>query len=69
MQKEYVVIINLPERIDRKREMQKQLANVGWGADFFSAIRPTHPDGFESVGARGCFLSHLAVLRRTIHLN
>lgn len=44
--------------------MEKQLSRVGWGAKFFSAIRPTSAEGFPSIGARGCFLSHLEVLRQ-----
>ena len=44
--------------------MEKELGRIGWGADFFSAIRPDNAGGFPSVGARGCFLSHLAVLKK-----
>ena len=31
--------------------------------ELFPAIRPTDPAGFPSVGVRGCFLSHLAILK------
>lgn len=43
--------------------MQKQLSLVGWRAEFFPAIKPKCAAGFPSIGARGCFLSHLAVLK------
>ena len=43
--------------------MEKQLARVGWNAEFFSAIRPESAANFPSIGARGCFLSHLSVLK------
>jgi glycosyl transferase, family 25 len=57
-----VSVINLKHRVDRRIEMQAQLSRVGWDAGFFAAIRPTDAADFPSVGARGCFLSHLAVL-------
>lgn len=44
--------------------MQAQLSRIGWRAEFFPAIRPENADGFPSIGARGCFLSHLAVLKK-----
>jgi glycosyl transferase family 25 len=61
-------IINLPERIDRRAEMQKQLQRVGWAAEFKAAVRPRSADGFSSIGAHGCFLSHLTTLERAKHL-
>jgi glycosyl transferase, family 25 len=65
---ERIVVINLPSRADRRSEMGQQLAAVGlaWDAPMvrrFDAIRPSDRGGFPSVGARGCFLSHLGVLR------
>jgi hypothetical protein len=64
-------VINLPERTDRRREVEKQLARIqapaGW-AQFFPAIRPTELAGFPSFGAHGCFLSHLGVLKRAAEL-
>jgi glycosyl transferase, family 25 len=58
-----VYVINLERRTDRRREMESELARVGWDATFFPAIEPTSSAGFASVGARGCFLSHLSVLK------
>jgi glycosyl transferase family 25 len=63
-----VYIINLPHRHDRRREMAEQFNRIGLSFDspgvrLFQALRPETSDGFPSIGARGCFLSHLAVLR------
>ena len=58
-----IVAINLPNRTDRRSQLEAQLRSVNWKAEFFSAIRPEGPGSFPSIGARGCFLSHLEVLR------
>lgn len=63
-----VFIINLPSRVDRRREMTRELKRVGLRIDcplitLFPAIRPSDCGAFESIGARGAFMSHLAVLR------
>jgi glycosyl transferase family 25 len=58
-----IFVINLDYRTDRRNQMLRQLSRVGWRAEFFSAIRPDSAGGFPSIGARGCFLSHLAVLK------
>lgn len=60
----HVFVINLPYRVDRRRETERELQRVGWNATFFPAFRPDTADGFPSVGCRGGFLSHLAVLKR-----
>ncbi|WP_213773860.1 glycosyltransferase family 25 protein [Bradyrhizobium sp. dw_78] len=62
-------VINLPERLDRRKEMEAQLHRIGWRAEFLAATKPTTADGFPSVGARGCFLSHLEALKRGAGLN
>ena len=64
-----VVVINLRARTDRLAEMREQLQQIGLrldspGVQVFEAIRPDSAAGFESVGAHGCFMSHLAVLRQ-----
>lgn len=64
---ERIVIVSLPERTDRRREMTDQLRKVGLDGDsrveFFDAVRPADRGRFGSLGANGCFHSHLAVLR------
>ena len=62
-----VYVINLPSRRDRRREMNAQLARLGLSFDhdavtLFPAVRPDGPGEFPSIGARGCFMSHLGVL-------
>jgi hypothetical protein len=64
-----IYVINLAARTDRRREMQEQFDRIGMRLDdpkveLFEAIRPGDADGFPSVGSRGCFLSHLGVLKR-----
>lgn len=61
-------IISLRERRDRRQQVTTELAKLQMTLDekhvtFFDAIRPDAADGFPNVGARGCFLSHLSVLR------
>jgi glycosyl transferase family 25 len=61
-------IINLPERLDRRREMNQELkkfeiSDLSKYVKFFSAIKPHEKDDFPSIGAKGCFLSHLEILR------
>ena len=65
-------VLSLPERTDRRREMERELrrADVGLRTGqlaeklrFFPAIRPTEATPFPSIGIRGASLSHLAILR------
>lgn len=63
-----IFIINLAAREDRRCEMAQQLKNIGLGFDspnveLFTAVRPENAGGFPSIGARGCFMSHLGILR------
>lgn len=62
-----IVILNLPGREDRRREMRQTLDQIGCDPDgprvtWFPAIDPRSAAGFPSPGVRGCFLSHLAAL-------
>ena len=57
---ERVVVISLPERTDRRREMVRNLGPI----EFFDAVRPFDKGPFQSIGAHGCYLSHLAVLKQ-----
>lgn len=63
-----IFVINLPVRTDRRAEMAIQLKNIGLNlgeghVELFPAVRPDAPGAFPSIGARGCFMSHLNVLR------
>lgn len=65
---QHIYVINLPTRPDRKQEMLAEFENIGLGrnhpiVEFFPAVRPESAGEFPSIGARGCFLSHLGVLR------
>jgi hypothetical protein len=65
---DHVYVINLESRPDRRREMENELARIGLGAanplvTFFKAVKPQNAGAFPSVGARGCFLSHLGILQ------
>ncbi|MGC3940396.1 glycosyltransferase family 25 protein [Roseobacter sp. EG26] len=62
-------VINLESRPDRRREMLSELSRIGLDAQsplvtFFAAVKPDAAGTFPSIGARGCFLSHLGVLRQ-----
>jgi glycosyl transferase family 25 len=68
---ERIVVINLPHRHDRRREMLAELASAGIAAtdprvQFFAAVRPDDAADFPSVGARGCFMSHLGVIEAAL---
>lgn len=66
-----IYIINLRERADRRVEMEEQLALVGLGyadaiVEIVEGTRPDDQGDFPSIGARGCFLSHLDALSRAV---
>ena len=66
---EAIYVVSLTKRIDRRTEIQRELARaglrIGQGAvRFFDAVEPADAGGFPSRGARGCFLSHLEILRQ-----
>ncbi len=65
-------VINLPDRTDRYNEVTRQLQALGleWkqgSVEVYAATRPTELAGFPSLGSRGCFMSHLGVLRDALH--
>lgn len=65
---ERLYVINLASRADRRAEMAEQLQRVGLSfaspqVRLFEAVRPADAGPFPSVGAHGCFMSHLGVLR------
>lgn len=61
-------IINLPERADRRRQMQRQLRKLGLSlqhplVEVFPACRPAEALDWPTLGTRGCFISHYEVIR------
>jgi len=65
-----IYLISLADRRERRRHALKQIARF-IGTDLpqlqvFDAIRPTESAGFPNAGARGCFLSHLDVLKQAL---
>jgi glycosyl transferase, family 25 len=63
-----VYAVNLPERKDRRQLIVKELEQAGIPltpnkVEIFPAIRPDEAGGFPSIGARGCFSSHVAILK------
>jgi len=66
-----IVVINLPDRADRRREIDAELRRAGLSLDhpaveLFAAQRPTEAAGFPSIGAHGAFRSHLGVMERML---
>lgn len=58
-----VFIINLPERTDRLRQMTAELHKVGQRTGkVWKAHKPEDAGPFPTIGTRGCFMSHLAVI-------
>jgi len=63
---ERVYIVNLPERRDRRREMQAQLKRINLRASFFPAVRVSEAGDWPGLGARGCFQSHFQILQKAL---
>ena len=64
-----IYIINLEFRRDRRREIEAELRKIHLSLasplfELFPAVRPAERCGFQTIGAHGCFMSHLEVLRR-----
>jgi len=70
---DFVQIINLKERRDRRNEMDSELRRIGLSlrddhVELLEASRFPDAGGFASIGARGCFDSHLKALERAQRL-
>lgn len=66
-------VINLRHRADRRAEVLGELRRLGLADDpklrFFDAIAPAEPGTFTSKGARGVFMSQLAILTEAAELD
>jgi glycosyl transferase, family 25 len=60
-----ICVINLRSRPDRRIELADHigLSFQSPHLTLFEASKPDNPAGFETAGVRGCFMSHLQVLR------
>ncbi len=63
-----VYVINVPVRTDRRRAVVRELERAGLPlaagrVELFPAVCPADAGGFSTPGSRGCFLSHLEVVR------
>ncbi|MCB1361778.1 MAG: glycosyltransferase family 25 protein [Rhodobacteraceae bacterium] len=66
-----IVVINLPDRADRRRGIDAELRKAGLSLDhtaveLFTAVRPDTAAGFPSIGAHGAFRSHRGVMARLL---
>ena len=63
-----ILVINLPFRSDRRVEIEGELNRIGLSlndgsAEILSASRFADAGSFDSIGARGCFDSHVRALK------
>lgn len=63
-----IYVINLETRADRRKEINEQLLKIGLSLSsenvtLFKAVKPSDAGEFPSIGAKGCFFSHLGVLK------
>lgn len=62
-----ILVLNLETRMDRRQEISDDLLKhdikLGVDAQIFKAVRPDDAGNFPSIGARGCFESHLMMLK------
>jgi glycosyl transferase family 25 len=61
-------IINLPERVDRKKGIERELKGIGSSLipgkiELFPGVKPEDTRGFPTKGVLGCYLSHLEILK------
>ncbi len=64
-----VYVLNLPDRTDRRRAMAAELERAGMPfaagrVELVPGVRPAQAAGFPDRGVHGCFLAHLAALKR-----
>ena len=67
-----ILVINLPERHDRRTDMESELRKIGLsfdnnGAEILIASRFIDSAGFDNAGTRGCFDSHLRAMKLAVN--
>jgi glycosyl transferase, family 25 len=64
------LVINLTDRVDRRRLVEREFHAIGWKEfQFFPAFRFDDSGGFLSPSLRGCFYSHLGCFQHAHKLN
>ena len=58
-----VLYINLDSRTDRRREVEKELQDVGWPIERLSATEPDPRNDTHATRAAACTASHLRALK------
>lgn len=63
-----IFIINLPQRRDRRVEIERELNRAGMALtpgriEIFPGQRPSDAAGFWNTAVRGCFLSHFMIIK------
>lgn len=66
---EKTYIVSLPDKHNLRQQTIEEFNLVGWNIDnsrinFFDAIRPDDRLNFASIGARGCYESHLQLIKK-----
>jgi glycosyl transferase family 25 len=60
-----MIVLNLPTRLDRRRETQAELDRIGWPSDrviWYPGLDPRSEAGFPSGPHRGAAVSHALVM-------
>lgn len=66
---EHIFYINLDSDIERRELCENQLNKYGLKAERFSAVRPEDKGNYSTIGARGCYLSHLKLVEEAAKRN
>ena len=66
-----IKIISLKHRTDRRQRIAKQFSDLGidmkrYGITFFDALKFSDAGGFPTNGVRGCYNSHLKLIRECV---
>lgn len=61
-------VINLDSRKDRLNEFRSEISKIGLSfrkgeVERYAAIKPERKGGFQTIGTRGAYLSHLSVMK------
>lgn len=58
-----IYYVNMERDVERRVKFEKQMRNLGLKAKRFVAVEPKTPEGHATIGAYGCKLSHINILK------